>query len=305
VLDKVLDWLGDRRAPRVLLVTGEPGCGKTALSAWLAAPGDALPAGPLKDVRRAWTARHFCMAEERRGSVAPAGFAQSLAQQIGERIPEFGPLMLEFVAPTVKGEARVDVNWGTVIGIQINNLLISSPDPENIYSGSVRKPLERLCQRQPDTRIFILVDALDEALTSTAPCTIVDLLAGSEDLPSNVRFLLTSRPDPKVLKRFRRAQILSLSDPACTAAVNEDVGNYIEQRRIPELSNDQVEALVSMADGNFLYIKLLLDEIDNGARKIDDPRTLTIGLHALYCSFLDRLLEMLVQTPGLRASNLC
>jgi hypothetical protein len=112
VLDKVLDWLGDSSAPRVLLITGEPVCEKTALSAWLAAPGDALPAGALKDVRRVWTARHFCMAEGGGGSVQPAGFAQLLAQQIGERIPNFGPLVLEFVAPTVKGEAHADVNWG-------------------------------------------------------------------------------------------------------------------------------------------------------------------------------------------------
>src|SRR5258707_1320185 len=78
VLEKVAEWLGDSTAPRVLLITGEPGCGKTALSAWLAAPSDALPAGPLKDVRRAWTATHFCMAEGGGGSVQPAEFAQLL-----------------------------------------------------------------------------------------------------------------------------------------------------------------------------------------------------------------------------------
>jgi SpoVK/Ycf46/Vps4 family AAA+-type ATPase len=87
VLDNVAEWVGDLGAPRVLLITGEPGCGKTALSAWLAAPSDALPAGRLKDVRSIWTARHFCMAEEHGGTLQPARFAQLLAQQIGERIP--------------------------------------------------------------------------------------------------------------------------------------------------------------------------------------------------------------------------
>jgi hypothetical protein len=166
VLDNVAEWVGDPSAPRVLLITGEPGCGKTALSAWLGAPSDELPAGPLKDVRSAWTARHFCMAEERGGSVQPARFAQLLGHQIGERIPNFGPLVLEFVAPTVKGKARADVNWGEVIGTQIINLIINSPDPNEVYDRSIRQPLERLCERQPDTRIFILVDALDEALSA-------------------------------------------------------------------------------------------------------------------------------------------
>jgi hypothetical protein len=45
VLDKVAEWMSDCNAPRVLLITGEPGCGKTALAAWLAAPNDALPTG--------------------------------------------------------------------------------------------------------------------------------------------------------------------------------------------------------------------------------------------------------------------
>jgi hypothetical protein len=289
VLDKVADWVSDCDAPRVLLITGEPGCGKTALAAWLAASNDASPTGPLRDVRSAWTARHFCMAEERRGSVQPARFAQSLAQQIGERIPEFGPLVLEFVAPTVRGEVHAGVNWGTVIGTQIQNLIINSPDPEEVYDRSIRQPLERLFKNRSDARIFILVDALDEALTTGAPCTIVDLLAGSQDFPPDVRFLLTSRPEPKVLEKFRRAQPLSLSDPASSAAVNGDVRAYIEQRGVPGLSPVNIAALVAVAEGNFLYIEWLLDEVAKGLRKVDDLATLPAGLHALYRGSLDRL----------------
>jgi WD40 repeat protein len=289
VLDKVVDWLGDSTQPRVLLVTGEPGCGKTALSAWLAVPSDALPAGPLKEVRSTLTAKHFCMAEERRGSVQPTRFAQSLAQQICERIPEFGPLVLEFVAPTVRGEPQVQQNWGMVIGTQIQNLLITSPDPEEVYDRSIRQPLERLYERQPGTRIFILVDALDEALSPGGRCTIVDLLAGSEDFPPNVRFLLTSRLEPRVLVKFPHARALNLSDPCFSAAVNDDIHVYIKQRLVPGLSAATIEALVTAADGNFLYVRTLLDEVAHGTRKIDDFATLPSGLHALYRSSLDRL----------------
>ena len=66
----------------------------------------------------------------------------------------------------------MEQNWGTVIGTQIQNLLIRSPDPEEVYDRSIRQPLERLCERQPCSRIFILVDALDEALTPGETCTI-------------------------------------------------------------------------------------------------------------------------------------
>jgi hypothetical protein len=289
VVDTVAEWLRDTSAPRVLLITGEPGCGKTALAAWLAAPNGALPTGRLRDVRSAWTARHFCIAEERRGSVQPARFAQSLAQQIGERFPEFGPLVMEFVAPTVRGEPHVEQNWGTVIGTQIQNLLIRSPDPEEVYDRSIRQPLERPCERQPCSRIFILVDALDEALTPGETCTILDLLAGSEDFPPNARFLLTSRPEPKVLVKFPRARLLNLSDPCFSAAVNDDIRAYIKRRLVPGLSTANIEALVAVVEGNFLHVRWLLDEIAQGLRKIDDLATLPAGLHALYRSSLDRL----------------
>ena len=289
VLEKVAEWLGDSTAPRVLLITGEPGCGKTALSAWLAAPSNALPAGPLKNVRSAWTAGHFCMAEGHRSSVQAVAFAQSLARQIAERIVAFGPLVLELVAPTVRGEAHADANWGTVIGIQIQNLIIKSPDPEEVYDRSIRQPLVRLCERQPDTRIFILVDALDEALTVSATCTIVDLLAGSEDFPPTVRFLLTSRLEPKVFQKFPLARLLNLSDSSFSGAVNDDIRAYIKQRAVSGLSSANIEALVNAAEGNFLYVRILLDEIVRGARKIDDLATLPVGLHALYRTSLDRL----------------
>jgi WD40 repeat protein len=289
VLEKVAEWLGDSTAPRVLLITGEPGCGKTALSAWLAAPSDALPAGPLKNVRSAWTAGHFCMAEGHRSSVQAVAFAQSLARQIAEGIVAFGPLVLELAAPTVSGEAHADANWGTVIGTQIQNLIIKSPDPEEVYDRSIRQPLVRLCERQPDTRIFILVDALDEALTASPTCTIVDLLAGSEDFPPNVRFLLTSRLEPKVLQKFPLARLLNLSDSSFSGAVNGDIRAYIEQRAVSGLSPANIEALITAAEGNFLYVRILLDEVVPRTRKIGDLATLPVGLHALYRTSLDRL----------------
>jgi hypothetical protein len=50
------------------------------------------------------------------------------------------------------------------------------------------------------------------------------------------------------------------------------------------LSSVNIEALVAVADGNFQYVRFLLDELAAGKRKIDDFGTLPIGLHALYRS---------------------
>lgn len=92
-----------------------------------------------------------------------------------------------------------------------------------------------------------------------------------------------------MLVKFPRARLLNLSDPCFSAAVNADVRTYINQRAIPGVSSANIEALVAVADGNFQYVRFLLDELVAGKRKIDDFGTLPISLHALYRSSLDRL----------------
>src|SRR5271165_2643972 len=97
VLGKVADWVSDCNALRVLLIIGEPGCGKTALAAWLAGFGsvhEPSTAEALAQIRGSWAARHFCFAEERRGSINPARFAQAIANQINERFPYFARYIL-------------------------------------------------------------------------------------------------------------------------------------------------------------------------------------------------------------------
>jgi hypothetical protein len=55
------------------------------------------------------------MAEGHRSSVQAVAFAQSLARQIAEGISDFGPLVLELVAPAVRGEAHADANYDEVL----------------------------------------------------------------------------------------------------------------------------------------------------------------------------------------------
>jgi energy-coupling factor transporter ATP-binding protein EcfA2 len=125
VLDQVLDWL-EHGGERFLLLTGEPGAGKTALAAWLAgagpAPGDAGKAQRLETVRRAWRAAHFCVARGQRGTVEPSRFVNSLAQQLADRIPAFAQIAVEHISPEYKIDQQIGTNWGQVIGVQTQKL---------------------------------------------------------------------------------------------------------------------------------------------------------------------------------------
>src|SRR6516165_2829421 len=125
-IDEVAKWIDTETGDRFMLIMGEPGCGKTALAAWMAGFGEQQAESMPKQfatVRECWTAKHFCFAEERRGSVHPARFAQALASQISQRFPYFGQCILESETSTVIGHAEAKVNWGTVIGAYIENLI--------------------------------------------------------------------------------------------------------------------------------------------------------------------------------------
>src|SRR5712692_8518393 len=84
-LSEVVGWLS-RDTERFLLVTGEPGCGKSTVAAWLAGAGDEpeVIGSDLEFVRNAWNAAHFCVAKDRKGSLDPIVFVRSIAHQLSE-----------------------------------------------------------------------------------------------------------------------------------------------------------------------------------------------------------------------------
>jgi len=275
VLKEIIDWL-EQRPERFFLITGEPGCGKTALAAWLAgagpAPEEPAASGQLERLRASWQALHFCVAEDQRGSLSPSRFAQVLARQLSDRFDDYALAVLQRIAPEINIAQQARENWGQMIGAQINTLIVNA-DAEDVYNRTVREPLEALFNHQPSLQVLILVDALDEALTA-GRSNIVTLLAGSNDLPSGVRFVLTSRNEPKVIDRFRHKRWLNISSTKYTSDGDKDVRAYVEMRMNEESIKGQVAAigspeeasnqLVQQAAGNFLYVKFLLDDVAGG-----------------------------------------
>ena len=182
VVDQVLDWL-ETETEQVFLLMGEPGSGKTALAAWMAgagpAPEDVQVADKLERVRSAWSAGHFCIGRTQGESINPRRFASALAQQLSDRFPGYASAAVTAIDPEYNIHQDVKQNWGEVIGIKTNTLIISGRHPEEVYGLAVRRPLEIFLASQPSPRICIMVDALDEALLYDDKHTIVTLLAGS------------------------------------------------------------------------------------------------------------------------------
>lgn len=312
VLEEVNNWL-DERSERFLLITGEPGSGKTALAAWLAGagpnPADDVARRKLEALHGRWGAVHFCVAEDQRGTLHPSRFAQSLARQLSDRYDQYGKAVIQRIAPSVNISQEARENWGRMIGAQIGTLIIQNANMDDIYNVSVREPLEELFKLEPDLEILILVDGMDEAQSFYQPNqpNIVDLLAGSGDLPKGVRFVLTSREEPKVTERFRQAYQLNLSDQSEQRICDNDrdISEYVKHRLLgtdmkPHFSNVPsleaiVEAIVQRAAGNFLYVKFVLDGVVAQRHSLADVPSLPHGLYGVYRAYMNRLVPEMTQ----------
>lgn len=304
VFAEVSQWLQDPGGPRFLVITGEPGSGKTAIAAQLyrysqniAPATGGLNSGFLSAV-------HFCSTRDRR-TLQPQSFAEMLAVQLAGRYPEFAKALVEKGS---SGQIRLEVkqtieaNTGNVTGIQIHNLDLSTVQPGDAFIRAVREPLEVVCQQNPALQVVVLVDALDEAL-KYGKDNIGNLLAESQYMAKGVRFIVTSRPQNEILDKLRAmtpaALELPLSEGEGIAHTRQDLDAYVRQFfQPPRLSLSQglpleqlVQTVLERSDGNFLYARYLLEMLLARAKPIDLQALEAIpkGLDAIYREFLERL----------------
>jgi hypothetical protein len=145
--------------------------------------------------------------------------------------------------------------------------------------------------------------------------TLLSSLPESENLPSWVRFILTSRPDRRVLREFEPLQTynpegttLQPSDAQPKAGVlqnclykldemsaenQKDIWDFIQTRvdqptfqKLLEAaqmsSQDLIETLANQAKGNFRYVRCMLDEVETGERAPKQLSGLPESLKQLY-----------------------
>jgi hypothetical protein len=285
VLSKIDDWL-QQKDQRFFVLSGEPGVGKSAIAAHLI------------QTRTDIFAHHFCQlgVEE---TVNPSRVLRSLKAQLTHAFPYYSEALFNTSKPTtLSGEARINIGkiedlkdgiQSTVKQFKINN--VNSSDIANELDILIRAPLAALpalykkYEKNPPELAIILIDGLDVAVTLEAGvqededlATLFASLAEDESLPSWIRFLFTTRPDRRVLREF---------EPIKPDLINErseenlaDIRQYVNQRMsLSELQQQVtttkieaqvwVEQLTQRSQGNFRYIKSLLDELEIGSCSLD------------------------------------
>jgi hypothetical protein len=296
------DWVFERlatflRGPGgVLLLLGDPGTGKTALAAQLAwaSAGGLIPAD---DVNGAWSAlpidaAYFCRA----GKVDLLDVAQRLSDQLAEALPQFADIRRASLAPEIQ-ISDIQVRTGpvaagaSVAGARID---LGARGSETVFLQGLTMPVKRLRETGDRTRVVLLIDALDESLTSPAADALPRLLGALE----HVHLVVTSREDARAVRWLRdRAQVIDLVADA--PAGSDDVLAYLHQRLDPHGAPGAMTVLArriaGQAAGNFLYAYYVADALVSagGLDDLDEPAAHRVrlpegGLPGIYREFLRR-----------------
>ena len=292
-LERIEEWLASGTS--LLVLTGDPGTGKSALAAWLVGvgppPAESESAQALARLRERWDAVHFCALQWERGSADPRQFTEALALQLAG-LDGFTAAALESLKPLVSVNQTVDAKDSVVTGI--GALTIQGLDTLEVFRACVVAPLTRVMERNPDLDLVLLVDGLDE--TTVMPGrTVIDLIPSLLSVP-RVHLLVGTRNQSEILDDLDDGSglvgYLDLSAGTLRSAADEDLRRYVADRLSSSTEEDTrsaVENIVRASEGNFAYATYLLDEVTSGARPVTDLEGLPRTLYGLYEVSLARL----------------
>ena len=303
VFDRVDAWLASGSGPRTFLLAGPPGSGKSAIAARLVQLSEGQVAGSWPCLRSGFLVHdHFCQAGLD-STLSPTTFVQSLSEALANRYRAFQEA-LQAASPrhvTITVNQRADqIAGGQMIGVQLR-LQLTGGDARTLFDEAVRQPLVKLCGQQPNERIVLLIDSLDEALSFHVSNNIVQLLRLTNDFPSQVLLVLTCRSKSERVFDLVGRPTLDLVDDAPPGL--DEVKQYalVRLHDSPKpVQGEIAEAIAAKSKGNFLYaFHVLNDLLRAGSIAEGIPKNeLPDELEDVYRKFLERELDYSARWNG-------
>jgi HEAT repeat protein len=320
---------------RYFLLLGEPGCGKTAFMADLVwrrgyphhffgrgSQIDLVESAEWRSLLRMAESIGYQLIRDYGGWVMDwDGWGIHVDQQvqdlqgllIGARVAGYQ------ATPLTAGQAHLSVKQellqfgpaARAIGVYIEKF---ETDVKLIVHQLLTTPLRRVARRYPHEPLVIALDGLDEGEAAASPGYGILANLPDGDLPDNVRFILSTRPDlPKLEALKRQAEIVWLSQDEqgrCEPGIDLDGRAFLETKfeagglanllaRRHKDPNEFIDQVVQASQGNFLYLRYLIQELLaqaqheqknlRGNDRLLDLETLPQGLNAIYAEFLENM----------------
>lgn len=273
LFEEIDRWRQSNQEP-ALLITGDPGVGKSAIVAELVHRN---PGGQV-------LAYHCCQADTP-ATLQPGWFVRSLAGMIASRLDSYAVLLDHPTIDKVLEETASDA------------------DPATALEAGILIPLQSLPAPEQGIR-YLLIDALDEALlfqgNASGAKNIIDVLASRmRRLPPWLRIVVTTRRESTVMTALKRGNMRTKELNATDPRNRSDITQYIRARlQVTPLAEEVAksglasgavaEVLQRKSDGNFLYVKQALDALQVGDYTLVQLFNLPPGLEGLYQDFFAR-----------------
>ena len=258
------------KGQRLIWITGGPGTGKSAFAAWLAT----------------WHRSHAIAINLcEMGSAArntPARVIATIAFQLARRIPDYRTHLLAALDQWHQGASgAIEANLAAII------TRLTTTDPNDLFDALLSDPLGRAIDGgQSHDPYLLLLDGLDETGTDD-DCPLAELLARHANrMPTWLAIAATSRGTRAIHARFAAVDPLVLDEDAGHI---EDLRAYAIGWLRATGQDQHVDAVVTAADGAFLYLTLLRQAVENGWMSLSEPRGLPRGLTGIYRRWFDHL----------------
>ena len=277
-----------------VLIIGDPGAGKSALSAQLVCSRTSS-----RTIHDHVLGYHLCKHSDKNTQIA-GKFVRNLAEMIARRLPEYGYI----------------VSNSSHIQRSLNTDCVTIQDPVGCFEQAILLPLKSLTN-VPKDNWYIVIDALDECLTqSETSHSIVYLLNNKlPRFPSWLKLVMTSRNESSVSLHSDKIKKLVIypEDPRNIDDIELFLSTKFYQdgaflHRVKSWFGDSgiektaklTSALLTKSQGNFLFVKEMLHHWETSRVARSDPYALPETLGELYHSYFRRLYDRPVKFKAVR-----
>jgi hypothetical protein len=234
----------------------------------------------------------------------------TLARSLASRSPQFTAALARLSGNTPEISVRIQSRIGTSqaqgesAALTIESISIAADvSAEKAFRLIIQKPLQEAANSSKlPSVMLVIIDGLDMALDSSGKENLAEVVALASQpgaLPPNFRLLVLSRPDLRVVQTVVGPTV-DLSD---SGKVTQDIIAYAEARLSEKLRGGERSEVVAQigraAQGNFLYARLLIEDLlaggataDQIVGKIDDvlrPEKIPDTLRRIFIAMVQQL----------------